>query len=62
MIDLGRDLRIEMVAHPIKRKIRAIGANVISKHKLMNTLMYMQPREWEWNIDETLQEKYGTRY
>jgi hypothetical protein len=58
MIDLGRDLRIEMVAHPIKRKIRAIGANVINKNKLMITLMYMQPREWEWNIDEVLEEMY----
>jgi hypothetical protein len=58
MIDLGRDLRIEMVAHPIKRKIRAIGANVINKNKLMITLMYMQPREWEWNIDDVLEEMY----
>jgi len=56
MVDLGEALRPKFIADPCKRRIRAIGRNIISKER-MNFLL-MHESDAMWSVDDELEERY----
>jgi len=56
MVDLGYSLRNNFIADPCKRRIRAIGRNIINKERL--NFLLMHESDARWSVDDELEERY----